>query len=86
MCTIDTIWAATFGTAIGTCKSQSEYLSTLGAVEFPTSLDTVAQIPIMALPEAYNALVAIARSSEIPMNSPFGRAHHCSYKLNGRSN
>ncbi|KAK4504608.1 hypothetical protein PRZ48_002569 [Zasmidium cellare] len=76
-CTVDTIWAAAFGTAADACKSQYQYLSTLPALSSASRApETVTSLPVHGLSEIYKALETIASSSEIPMNSPFGRWHH----------
>ncbi|KAF2160919.1 hypothetical protein M409DRAFT_70014 [Zasmidium cellare ATCC 36951] len=76
-CTVDTIWATAFGTAVDACKSQCEYLSTLPAMSPALkSPDTVTNIPVHGLSKVYSALETISISSEIPMNSAFGRWHH----------
>lgn len=79
-CTVDTIWAATFGTDTGACKSQIAYLSGLNTLAPLEAIpDKVTTLPVRGLSKVYSALKDIAESCEIPMNSPFGRRHHCEY-------
>jgi Cytochrome P450 len=78
MCTVDTIWAPTFGVNIGTCRSQSQHLRQRQGIALPESEDTLLQLPTVAPPAPYLALKRVAGSSEIPMNSPFGQSHHVS--------
>ncbi|PTB37048.1 hypothetical protein M441DRAFT_175388 [Trichoderma asperellum CBS 433.97] len=76
-CTVDTIWAATFGSSLGISKSQADYLSNLDHIALPPdSKKTVAEIPEGEFPEGWHTLTTIVRSFEIPMNSPLGRHHH----------
>ena len=78
-CTVDTIWAATFGTSLGLSKSQADYLSNFDHIPLPpNSKEIVAEILEGELPEIWYTLTTIIRSFEIPMNSPLGRYHHCS--------
>ena len=76
MCTVDTIWATAFGTKIDACKSQSVFLASLDEIDLPKHKSASVTIPVGEVPRSYWALTAIAKSSEIPLNSPFGRHHH----------
>lgn len=81
-CTVDTIWAVAFGSSAGASKSQHEYLSRLPEMSpAPSSPQSVTQIPAHNVSETYKALETISVSSEIPMNSPLGRRHHCKHNL-----
>lgn len=74
MCTVDTIWAAAFGTGLDACRSQEEYLKTIKEVDGKKA--ALLELPTTKLPETYEALASLAKSSEIPMNNPFGRKAH----------
>jgi cytochrome P450 len=73
MCTIDTIWAATFGEEIGACKSQSNYLAGIDSL---TQNDAIVEMPRAPAPEAFTELRRLFHSLEIPLHSPFGYWHH----------
>lgn len=75
-CTMDTIWAATFGTDLGIAKSQAEHLSRLDNIEYPPTKEGLVKMPETGLPEVWFMLAAIMGSCEIVMNSPLGRWHH----------
>lgn len=76
MCTVDTIWAVSFGGPIDACKSQAEFLRSQKECDLPLDENSIASLPAVSPPESYNALSLLAKSSEIPMNSPLGRKAH----------
>lgn len=80
-CTMDVIWAATFGTELGISKSQAEYLSRLDQIELPGSADGVVQFPENELPEVWHMLARIMGSCEVVMTSPLGRWHHREFSI-----
>ena len=73
MCTIDTIWAATFDEEIGACKSQSRHLAGIDSL---AQSGAIIEMPHAATPEAFTALRLLFHSLEIPLHSPFGYRHH----------
>ncbi|KAF2168160.1 hypothetical protein M409DRAFT_21605 [Zasmidium cellare ATCC 36951] len=75
-CTMDVIWAATFGTELGISKSQAEHLSRLNQVELPSTPDSLVQFPENELPEVWYMLARMIGSCEVVMTSPLGRWHH----------
>ncbi|KAL3426498.1 cytochrome P450 [Phlyctema vagabunda] len=76
-CTVDTIWAATFGESLGISKSQGDYLCNFDHIPLPANSNKIAaEIPTGEFPEAWHSLTTIVQSFDIPMNSPLGRHHH----------
>ncbi|KAK4504915.1 hypothetical protein PRZ48_002878 [Zasmidium cellare] len=75
-CTMDVIWAATFGTELGISQSQAMYLSRLDHMELPNTSDSLVNFPENDLPEVWYMLAAIMGSCEVVMTSPLGRWHH----------
>nr|POE66093.1 cytochrome p450 1a5 [Quercus suber] len=75
-CTVDAMFAATFGVGLGTNKSQIEYLSGLDRIDLPKSRDTVVQIPQHGLPSSWSDFQKVFKSSELAISSPLGRTAH----------
>nr|POE79794.1 cytochrome p450 4v2 [Quercus suber] len=75
-CTVDAMFAATFGVGLGTNKSQGEYLSGLNTIDVPKSSDTVIRIPEHGLPSSWSAFLDVFKSSELAVSSPLGRTAH----------
>lgn len=73
---LDIIWAAAFGTEIGTQKSQIEVLSKLSKIDVPKNVDEPVKFPDAPTPEAFNSIITLTQSVEIAVNSPFPRQHH----------
>ena len=76
MCTVGTIWAVSFEGPIDACKSQAEFLKSQRECDLPLDENNTALLPSVSPPDSYNALSLLAKSSEIPMNSPLGRKAH----------
>ncbi|KAK5127379.1 hypothetical protein LTR85_006718 [Meristemomyces frigidus] len=73
----DSIWAAAFGSSIGSTQTQIQLLSGLPKLdELAHDDDAVAVFPQTPYPAMKDAVVRIANSSEIPLNSPLGYYHH----------
>lgn len=78
MCTVDTIWAATFGFSLETSKTYADQLAKIQSIDLPpVDSDEVVKMPAAQLPEMYHHVKLITQSSEIAMTSPLGRRHHC---------
>ncbi|KAK5129842.1 hypothetical protein LTR08_002779 [Meristemomyces frigidus] len=74
---MDAIYAAAFGSSVGTTLAQSTLISSLQKLDrLPTDPDVVAVFPQGPRPAVKDAITIIANSSEIPMTSPLGRWHH----------
>lgn len=73
---LDTIFAATFGSNAGVTSSQAEALSQLATVDLPGEIDAEAVMPEAAVTEVYESIVEVADSSGIPLKSPFPVLHH----------
>lgn len=73
---LDVIWAAAFGSEIGTSKTQLQLLSQLDSIDIPQDVDAAVAIPAARDPEAFEALITLTDSMEIPVNSPMPRLHH----------
>lgn len=73
----DSIWAAAFGSSIGSTSTQMKLLSSLSKLDELSYGDgTIAVFPTAPSPAMKDAMTTIANSSEIPTNSPGGRHHH----------
>lgn len=70
------IWAAAFGSQIGTTKSQIDALTPLKSIQLPVDVDTAATIPVAPTPAAFNSIITLTQSVEIATTSPFPRPHH----------
>ncbi|KAK4554936.1 hypothetical protein LTR86_008084 [Recurvomyces mirabilis] len=73
---LDVIWAVTFGSEVGTTRNQRKYLSDLKEIEVSTDVDAPVDLPMVQNPEAFEAIMTLGESCEIPMKSPFPRLHH----------
>ena len=73
---LDVIWAATFGSEIGTTKSQINMLSRLNDISLPKDVDCPAELPSAPTPAAFDSIITLTQSVEIAMKSPFPRQHH----------
>ena len=74
--TLDVMWAATFGSQIGTTESQIDSLSKLTNIDLPDSVDSTAVFPTIPTPESLNSIITLTESVEIAMKSPLPRPHH----------
>ncbi|KAK4549630.1 hypothetical protein LTR36_004931 [Oleoguttula mirabilis] len=73
----DGIWAAAFGSTIGSTETQVRLLGRLSRLDgLSQDNDAVAVFPEAPYPPMKSAMSTIANSSEIPTNSPLGRRHH----------
>jgi len=81
MCTIDTIFAAVFGSEVGACKSQRDFLMKVAQLDGPKDAEKLAWIPTYQTPKDFDAIVNMISSAIIPMHSPLGQTHHVSYRL-----
>lgn len=79
MCTIDTIFAAVFGSDVGACNSQKEFLRTVAQLDGLKDAEQLAKIPTRTTPKDFDAIVNLISSAIIVLHSPFGRTHHVSY-------
>lgn len=75
-CTIDTIWAATFGEQIGAAASQAKHLDDIERLDLPQDPNAVVEIPETKTPKAFDALLTVAESSELAITNPLGRRAH----------
>ncbi|KAK5122321.1 hypothetical protein LTR85_004232 [Meristemomyces frigidus] len=73
---LDAIWAATFGSEIGTSSNQVKLLSGLDGMDITEDADKAVVFPCAADPEAFTAIMTLSNSIEIAMNSPIPRLHH----------
>ncbi|KAF2719412.1 cytochrome P450 [Polychaeton citri CBS 116435] len=73
---LDAIWATAFGQTIGTTRAQIDLLSNVNKVEGSEDIDSAAIFPKAKNPAAFDALITLTHSSEIPMNSPLPRLHY----------
>ncbi|GAB7346302.1 hypothetical protein MBLNU457_5024t1 [Dothideomycetes sp. NU457] len=76
MCTMDTIFAALFGSDIQACASQRDFLAKIDYLKPSKDFDHLAQIPTIPTPKLFDVVEEIAGSSQIAMNSPIGSTHH----------
>ncbi|PPJ57083.1 hypothetical protein CBER1_00480 [Cercospora berteroae] len=77
ICTVDTIWAATFGLSLEASKSWAKQLANIKGIDLPVNgAEELAKIPEPRLPEMFNHIKIITQSSEIVLTSPLGRRHH----------
>jgi len=80
-CTMDTMFAALFGSDIQACASQRDFLAKIDHLGQPKDLDQLAQLPRIPTPKLFDTLEEIAGSTQIAMNSPIGSTHHVSSSL-----
>lgn len=73
---LDIIWAATFGSEVGTTLKQLELLSRTDNVDMVEDVDIAVSFPMAKDPEAFTALMTLSDSIEIAINSPVPRWHH----------
>ncbi|KAK4548598.1 hypothetical protein LTR36_009508 [Oleoguttula mirabilis] len=73
---LDAIWAATFGSEIGTTSEQLKLLSGLDESEVVKNADGAITFPSATDPEAFIAIMTLSNSVEIALNSPIPRLHH----------
>ena len=73
---LDCIWAAAFGSQIGTVKSQYTKLSNLNKIGLPENTDSPAKVPTTPTPEAFDSIITLTNSLEIATSSPIPRWHH----------
>ncbi|TKA50190.1 hypothetical protein B0A49_12712 [Cryomyces minteri] len=73
---LDTIWAATFGSTIGTTRSQIQLLRTLTDVEQPRDEELPASFPHAPTPAAFDAVMTLTNSVEYILSSPLPRLQH----------
>lgn len=73
---LDAIWAAAFGTDIGTTKIQLNLLAGLNQIPLPKLGDGAAIFPVGPTPEEFDCIITIANSGSIPMGSPVPRLHY----------
>ncbi|GAB1743990.1 hypothetical protein NU219Hw_g1030t1 [Hortaea werneckii] len=73
---LDVIWAATFGSEVGTTKKQVAVLSETSEVKLAHDKDTSVRFPTARDPEAFTALMTISDTIEIALHSPVPRWHH----------
>lgn len=63
--TLDAIWAATFGTTVGTTESQIKYLSSEGSLPLPQDVDGEAKFPQAATPAAFDSIITLTDTFEV---------------------
>lgn len=73
---LDAIWAAAFGTDIGTTKIQLNLLAGLKDIPLPKLGEGAANFPLGPTPEEFDCIITIANSGAIPMGSPLPRLHY----------
>ena len=72
---LDIIWAVTFGSEIGTSKTQLALLSGVDNLPLPDDTDLAAGFPAASDPVAFSALTELADSVEMILGSPLPRLH-----------
>ena len=74
---LDAIWAAAFGTSIGTTRSQVSHLSSLAKLEaLPLDENVPAEFPKVPTPATFNAIVTMTESLNNVTRSPLPSWHH----------
>lgn len=73
---LETMWLVAFGTDIGTNKSQNELLAPLQSIPLPTDRDSPAEFPKATVNPAFNSIITLTNSVEIPVSSPFPRQYY----------
>lgn len=73
---LDTIFAATFGSNAGVTAAQANVLSSQADVKLSDDLDRAVIMPAAVVIESYESIVKVADSSGIPLKSPFPLLHH----------
>lgn len=73
---LDAIWAATFGTEIGTMKAQTKFLSSVDSVELGIDVDKEAILPEAPSPPTFEALITLMDSAAVNFRSPIPKLHH----------
>ena len=72
----DVIWIVMFGSGLGICKNEIEYLSKIDQTSLPGSAKICADMPTRDPTEVFSALMSVFASLQIPIQSPFGWYAH----------
>ena len=73
---LDAIWAVAFGNQIGTTKSQVDALAKVDAIDLPGDTQAAAIFPTPPAPPAFESIITLTKSMDIPLSSPFPRPHY----------
>ena len=73
---LDAVWAATFGSEIGTTKAQLDLLSSLNSINTTLGHDGTITFPVAENPPAFQAILTLTDSLTITLQSPVPPLHH----------